>query len=398
MRYKKRVTRWLNARLQVHARLWYTGEKWRKRGFGMNANELVVTYGENAANMVREVLEKAALAERIPAGASIGIKPNLVVAKPCSSGATTSPVIAGALIEYLQAHGHRNLLILEGAWIGEGTKRAFKMCGYEELSREYNVPLFDTKDDSYTVKSDGGMAMEISDKALALGFLINLPVLKGHCQTKVTGALKNLKGCISDAEKRRFHTLGLHKPIAHLNRFLKTSFVLVDGMCGDLDFEEGGNPVRMNRILCGADPVLVDAYIAATMGYDPCEVEYIKLAEQLGLGSAKLDDASILELSKDESKAKPTSSHKVQRLAKFANEKSACSACYANLIHAFARLDGEGKLRSLKSPVCIGQGWRGVQKEGIGVGKCTEGFSYSVVGCPPNARKILEFLEGMQEK
>ena len=36
----------------------------------------------------------------------------------------------------------------------------------------------------------------ICDSALALDFLINDPVLKGHCQTKITCALKNMKGLI----------------------------------------------------------------------------------------------------------------------------------------------------------------------------------------------------------
>lgn len=41
--------------------------------------------------------------------------------------------------------------------------------------------------------------------------------------------------------------MGLHKPIAHLATVVPNDFILVDNICGDLDFEEGGNPVTMNR-------------------------------------------------------------------------------------------------------------------------------------------------------
>ncbi|HBU11928.1 MAG TPA: iron-sulfur cluster-binding protein [Clostridiales bacterium] len=360
----------------------------------MERNELLVTYGEDVKPMVRELLERARLAEDIPQGAKIGIKPNLVVARPCTEGATTSPEIAAALVEYLQEHGHRDLLILEGAWVGASTSRAFSVCGYEALSKRYGVPLFDTKQDSFTQRSSGGMAMQLSDKTLALDYLINLPVLKGHCQTKVTGALKNLKGCISDAEKRRFHTLGLHQPIAHLNTLIKTDFILVDSLCGDLDFEEGGNPVRMNRVLCGKDPVLVDAYIASAMGYDPYEIGYIKLAEQLSVGSADIEGATVSTIRKDSTKARGSSSRKVGQLAKAVDARDACSACYANLIHALARLEGEGKLRAFyKNKICIGQGFKGVEKDGVGVGNCAAGLSQNISGCPPDARRILAFLK-----
>ena len=57
----------------------------------------------------------------------------------------------------------------------------------------------------------------------------------------------------------------------------------MDNICGDLDFEEGGNPVVMNRVLGFLDPVLCDAYVCDCMGYSPDDVEYIRLAEALGV-------------------------------------------------------------------------------------------------------------------
>ena len=53
----------------------------------------------------------------------------------------------------------------------------------------------------------------------------------------------------------------------------------------DLDFEEGGNPVVMNRILGFKDPVLCDAFVCESMGYTPEDVPYITMAEALGVGT-----------------------------------------------------------------------------------------------------------------
>lgn len=359
-------------------------------------NKIFLTYGEDLWKMTKEVLEEAELGNMIPKGSYIGIKPNLVVAKPASSGATTSPLIVSALIEYLKGQGHNNLLIIESSWVGDNTKRAFKVCGYEDLSRKYNVPLFDVKDDSYTVKTFKGMDMEISDKVLSLDFLINIPVLKGHCQTLITGALKNMKGCISDREKRKFHTRGLHKPIAYLNKVIKQDFILVDGICGDLDFEEGGNPVQMNRIFCGRDPVLIDAYIAENMGYRPDDIDYIRIADEIGVGSSDISNAEITVLNKDSSIAKPSASRKVQRLSKYVDAKDACSPCYANLIRALARLDEEGLLSVFKpGSISIGQGYKNVEENGIGIGQCTSGLDNSLGGCPPSTSVILDFLRNL---
>lgn len=358
-------------------------------------NRITVIYGARPEEMTRALLEAEQLAQRIPPDALIGLKPNLVVAKPADSGATTHPEIVGAVIEYLQAHGRRNLLILEGAWVGDSTKRAFRACGYEALSQRYGVPLFDTKGDAYETRRCGDLAIAVCKKALEVDFMINFPVLKGHCQTMMTGALKNMKGLIPDTEKRRFHSLGLHRPIACLNKVLKQDYILVDGLCGDLDFEEGGNPVRMNRIFGGTDPVLIDSYIASCMGYRPEEIGYLRMAANLGVGSMALEGAKVWELNRDTGTDSPASTRKVQRLADCASPREACSACYANLIQAFARLDEEGGLEAFrKAPVSIGQGYRGQCGNTLGIGDCAKGCDAFIGGCPPSALRILEFLHG----
>ena len=156
------------------------------------------------------------------------------------------------------------------------------MCGYRELTEKYQVPFWDMQKDKGIERDCRGMKLNVCERAANIDFLINVPVLKGHCQTKITCALKNMKGLIPNTEKRHFHAMGLHEPIAHLNAGLHQDFVVVDNICGDLDFEDGGNPVVMNRIWAGTDPVLIDSYVCQIMHYTTKDVPYIELAEKLG--------------------------------------------------------------------------------------------------------------------
>ena len=122
--------------------------------------------------------------------------------------------------------------------------------------------------------------MDICCRALDADYLINLPVLKGHCQTAMTCALKNCKGCLPDREKRRFHSEGLMRPIAALAAALRPELTIVDSLCGDLDFEEGGNPVPTGRMLLGEDPVQLDAYGCRLMGLALEQAPYIQMADK----------------------------------------------------------------------------------------------------------------------
>lgn len=174
----------------------------------MTNRQIILLHGTNYRRMAIELLRASGFAEEHPdRNIRIGIKPNLVVAASAENGATTHPELVAGVIDYLQEDGSIQV---------------------------------DAK----------GMKLKVCAKLREIDFLINMPVVKGHCQTAMTCALKNLKGLLPNSEKRRFHTMGLHDPIGHLVTVMPEMLCLADNICGDLDFEEGGNPVVMDRIFC----------------------------------------------------------------------------------------------------------------------------------------------------
>ncbi|TAH54803.1 MAG: DUF362 domain-containing protein, partial [Sphaerochaeta sp.] len=335
----------------------------------------------------------------IPSQSStIAIKPNLVVADKPEGGATTHPEIVIAIIEYLKERGFHNISIVESAWVADSTKRAFEVNGYYGISSKYDVRLVDVKDDAYVTKTIHGVPVEFSKTIMETDFLISLPVLKGHCQTSMTCALKNMKGCISDRSKRHSHTLGIHKPIAALNAIRSADLIIVDSLNGDLDFEEGGNPVRTDRIFACRDSVLCDAYGASLMGFETEEIEYIRLAEQFGVGTKNLDFAHIIFLNEpSEIAPPPRPTGKAIYLNQYIDSRSACSACHGSLVHALKRLDEANQLAGrFDQKICVGQEFKTVQDpDRIGVGICTRGLGKSMPGCPPTALAMLEFLKSL---
>lgn len=374
----------------------------------------------------------------------IGIKPNLVSPTPADFGATTHPEIVAGIIEYLKAHGFTNITIIEGSWVGDKTAEAFEYCGYNNLARQYNVELFDTQKDSFFAANCSGLELNICSKLKDIDYLINVPVLKGHCQTHITCALKNMKGLIPNTEKRHFHSMGLHKPIAHLNTYIHQDFIVIDHICGDPDIEDGGNPLIRNCIMASVDPVLTDSYVCRILGYKVEDVSYIVLACELGVGSTDLDSLQIITLPGDKDSVKyekiekqcadfdgNSGIHRIVSLNYAVEEVDSCSACYSYLMSALDRLRSEGKLSYLTDDLnirfCIGQGYRGADTAAvhthdnhmhhssdapqntsssahhpkgcgndcinyIGIGSCTHSFDKNIPGCPPSEDIIYEYL------
>jgi len=353
---------------------------------------LVVTYGNELVKNTINTLEASDISTYLRSDMTVSIKPNLVVPCPASDGATTHPGIVEGIIKFLKDFGIAKIKIIESSWVGDDTMCAFKDCGYETLSKEYDIPLIDLKSDSYATYHFDEYSIAVCNEAMSTDFLINVPVLKAHCQTKLTCCMKNLKGCIPDSEKRRFHTLGLHKPIAALNAIIKPGYNVVDGICGDLSFEEGGNPVDSKRILAGRDSLMIDSYCAELIGYKPDEIEYIKYGKEFGLGEYFSQSTKLVELIFG---AKPSLDLRKDRIVEkyhnLINEDLACSACYSALIYALHRTDG--KVSSLDEKICIGQGFIGKSGDGLGIGNCTWEFDEYVPGCPAKAIDIIDMLQ-----
>lgn len=365
----------------------------------MNMRDIFHIYGTNGFEMTQILLKAIEPEKLIPSQSStIAIKPNLVVAAKPEGGATTHPEIVIAIIEYLKERGFHNISIVESAWVGDSTKRAFEVNGYYAISSKYDVPLVDVKDDAYVTRTVHGIPIELSKTITETDFLISLPVLKGHCQTSMTCALKNMKGCVSERSKRQSHTMGLHKPIAALNALRSADLVIVDSLNGDLDFEEGGNPVRTDRIFACRDSVLCDTYGASLMGFEAEDIEYIRLAEQFGVGTTNLDFASIIFLNEPSAIAPPPlPTGKATYLNQYIDSRSACSACHGTLVHALKRLDETNQLGSkFNRKICVGQDFKTIMDLArVGVGTCTKGLGESVPGCPPTALAMLEFLKSL---
>ena len=349
-------------------------------------------YGTDAHSMTLQLMQAANVAAMIPKGVSVALKPNLVVASAPESGATTHPGVLSGCIEYLQSNGISEISIIESSWVAGRTDAAMKTCGYDRICGKYGVPFYDLKKDSTRTVTTKLRPMDITCRALDAGFLIDLPVLKGHGQTKLTCALKNLKGCLPDREKRHFHAMGLQKPIAALGAALKPRLIVVDSICGDLDFEEGGTPVQTNRMYLGTDAVQLDAYGRSLMGLNPEDVPYIEMCESFGGGKAEWSPEDITELNQPgASAAYPRPSGLVAGLTRHVHENQACSACYAALVRAlYTSRCGE------REEIYIGQGWQGKKLDGLGVGKCCQGAAECVMGCPPTAEKIAKKLENLQ--
>jgi hypothetical protein len=119
--------------------------------------------------------------------------------------------------------------------------------------------------------------------------------------TTTTGAVKNAFGGLLNRHRHYTHTW-IHETLVDL---LAIQQEIHPGILATMDGTTAGNgpgprtmePVIKNVILASADQVAIDAVAAKLMGFEPLDIEYIRLAHERGLG---VGDVAEIELVGDD--------------------------------------------------------------------------------------------------
>jgi uncharacterized protein (DUF362 family) len=252
-----------------------------------------------ALSAVRRAVEMAGgFAGVIRSGMRVIVKPNMI-APPATAeaGACTGAAVCRAVADLVREQG-ADPIIAESSARGADTEAAYRIMGYDRL-RDEGYAVVDLKQDrTVTVPLAAGRlleTMETFELVTTVDAVISVPVMKTHDQGQVTLAMKNLKGLVTDAEKRRIHQLGMFEGAVDLVAHFRPVFTVVDGLIG----QEGmgplcGLPVELGLILAGADPVAVDATAGRIMGFEAAEVPITAAAAARGLGVADAKGIEVL--------------------------------------------------------------------------------------------------------
>jgi len=172
--------------------------------------------------------------------------------------------------------------------------KLFKWAGVDTVAEKWNVKLLDlNKDEFVEVSPSNPLALkEVKIAKTALeSTIISVPKLKLHRLASVTLSLKNMMGAVTPKGSIHNH---LSQKIVDLASIIKPRIAVIDGIIAGEGHEASGNPVEMNLVIAGADPVAVDAVGAAVMGIPPEIVKHLRLAEEKGLGTCDLKQIEIL--------------------------------------------------------------------------------------------------------
>lgn len=214
------------------------------------------------ALFVKKSFQYFNLSKKINQKKRILIKPNIVSSEPYPT--TTHPEVLTACLEWLTGKD-KEILVADGPAFNAGpSKKVIENHPLNQVCRRFGLELIDLNQGPFTKIKTPSFTFEIASLALAVDFIISLPVFKAHSVCRFTGALKNQYGLLSPKNKARLHFTfwkDINQAIIELNQAVKVNFWIVDlieSLAGAQEIRHGGKKISPGFILAGTDPFLLD--------------------------------------------------------------------------------------------------------------------------------------------
>ncbi|MCJ7518572.1 MAG: DUF362 domain-containing protein [Anaerolineaceae bacterium] len=276
--------------------------------FGKGKVAVLKTSPESVLGDFDRLLSLAQIEKSISKEIKTGLKINISWQTWYPACSSTPWQIEG-VIKSLKNNGFSNLFGIHNDTVVVNTSLAEQNNKHKYVTDKYNVPCLYLYEQKFEwVEYHPKEKFLVLDKIYPEGVfipkeleginIVQLPTVKTHVFTTITGAMKNAFGGLLHRNRHWTHSV-IHETLVDLLTIQQDIhpgiFAVMDGtFAGD-----GAGPRAMrwhekNILLASADQVAIDAISAKLQGFDPMKIDFIRLAHEKGLGIGNPQEIEIL--------------------------------------------------------------------------------------------------------
>ncbi|MQG18797.1 MAG: DUF362 domain-containing protein [SAR202 cluster bacterium] len=221
---------------------------------------------------------------------------------------STTPWQLESIIKYLLSEKYNNIISAHNGTVVVDPHEGAINNKLTPVEKKYNIQSVfldspQVKWVDYTPKNKFIVLDKIFPKGIQIPDLffnkniIHLPTMKTHVFTGITGAMKNAFGGLLNYNRHWTHSV-IHETLVDLLMIQKEIhpgiFSITDGtFAGDGPGPRAMRWHQKNMLLASSDQVAIDAVAAKIMGFDPMEIKFIRMANDLGLGVGEINNIQI---------------------------------------------------------------------------------------------------------
>lgn len=225
--------------------------------------------------------------EELRPGIRVLLKMNMLRGVSPETAITTHPALVAAVARYLRSRGITEIVVADspgGTYTASRMHSVYRAIGLGDESYSLN------EDFSFErVHKEGTRGFNILTPIAHADLIINLPKLKTHGMTVMSGAVKNLFGAVPGLQKPELHCLNpderkFSEMLLELADVVAPAYTIIDAVDAmEGDGPSGGTVCSPHLTIASRDLVALDWFCAEKiLQVDPRRVPYLALAEEQG--------------------------------------------------------------------------------------------------------------------
>ena len=229
---------------------------------------------------------------------TVVIKPNIGWDTIPERAANTNPKLISQIVKHCFDAGAKDVYVFDHTC--DSWSACYTNSGIEKAAKDAGAKIVSGNSESYyqAVSVEKGKRLKettVHELILESDVFINVPILKSHGGTGLTVSMKNLMGVVWD--RKFWHRNDLHQCIADYASFRKPDLNIVDAYSvmkknGPRGVSEA-DVVTLKSQIISTDMVAADAAAAKIFGKTPSEIDYIRIADEMNVGTMDLSKLNI---------------------------------------------------------------------------------------------------------
>lgn len=234
------------------------------------------------------------------------LKPNLLKKADPDQVITTHPSVFAAVGRCLKEYGCEEIRYGDSPAM-QSFQDAARVSKIEQAAKELGIAPGNFTEHTVLKYPQGKTAKEftVSKAITEADGIINICKMKTHALERITGAVKNMYGCIYGTHKAAGHAVypsarHFASMLCDLHGAVKPRLHIMDGIAAmEGNGPSSGTPVSMGVLLFSEDPVALDTVFCRLIHLEPSLVPTNFCGQQYGIGTMEEEKIRLLTVDRD---------------------------------------------------------------------------------------------------
>ena len=262
--------------------------------------DLAVAHGVSPSKITRAAIDAmGGMKKFVSKGDIVVVKPNIAFDRLPEHAATTNPEVVAVVVQMCFEAGAKKVKVFDRTV--NDARRCYVQSGIADAAKAAGADVSyidERKFKEMDIKGEALKSWPLYTEVFEADKVINIPIAKHHGLAKLTMSMKNWMG-VMGGSRRTIHQR-LDESLVDLSMAIKPTLTILDAVrILTANGPQGGNlddVKKMDTVIVGVDQVAVDSFGATLFGMKGSDLEYVKIADKMGLGKMDISKLNVTRI------------------------------------------------------------------------------------------------------